>query len=1035
MAEPDTAIEPIDEAAEAQSARESASERLKRGQVSPTRQAYAGAVEVASDEDYDKLPGGSKYVGPDKKSYVKPYAVTSDEEFDAVPEGAEYIGPDDQHYKKPVYRPLDSFSAQTLYDMARTDQAKEQALKQFYGENVKRDQGGFYVEDPDGGVPRRPGARDLKTGAGVAAAEVFPAIGMTGGGLLGGVGGTAAAPGPGTAAGGFGGAVLGAMAGRQVNNIILGLAGIHEDIDKQVASMGMEGLGVAGGEAVGRGLSKVPAALGGLRRGAQAVGDKVGGLKENLSGVLEQMGITPERARGFLGTTPEAAEQAARITERGGKVPPSVLYPEAPALKKVEEFDSVFRAQNVFGQANEAYYNREVENILQDKAIGTSLDELATRATKKVSSEKAGQMVVEAARKDMAQADGELENAVLNLKKQAALPIEQAGGEKAVVQFREEAMERLKAAQARAAETAENVVQTGMRDLAKDIEEAGQLAKDNQDPSLLHRKIAAEFQGYNVGIRQRARLLYNSADAAAGDTRIDTASLAEDADAFLKIMPETVRQKYPAEIADLKKLLPREAGESDAAEPVEQLTFGQLRHLRSWFRHGIDYNDLTPDMRQGSLKFFEKKINAVLHDAEAPAEQKAAVAMLDQADTFYKQNIPFLSDKMVQGTVDLLKSGAGVNPEAIAKQFFDPERTTAMRRVRGIVGENLWKAVQVARVTQMLENSRIVGSEMIDGAKFADLVEHEARSGLLATAYDDVLARRLEKTATDIGRLKGSLPITQEPGDTISMLMRRAEIAKAEIEKFADLDPIKALAKETKRLDDQFRKAMLQSRKDRKAEPLHFLYEDSMSALATRAADKILGSQDLITAAATQFGRDSSEFKSLQQVYAARFFQRPFGRTAKMREELGSEKGMTEEVQALMFPGVTRKMMNQLADDMEFLFSGGGSDVGGSMAAASRVLHPEQNIPLPGLGTLGTFLTKFPGVSTLSRVTLGKYFALIMDATSHPNFINWLAGRLSQGPAARQEAKDVLQQRLRLGGWFGAAAGQVEADQMETTAQ
>ena len=36
------------------------------------------------------------------------------------------------------------------------------------------------------------------------------------------------------------------MAGRQFNNIILGMAGIHEGLGTQVHSMGMEGLAVAG---------------------------------------------------------------------------------------------------------------------------------------------------------------------------------------------------------------------------------------------------------------------------------------------------------------------------------------------------------------------------------------------------------------------------------------------------------------------------------------------------------------------------------------------------------------------------------------------------------------------------------------------------------------------------------------------------------------------------------------------------------------------------------------------------------------------
>jgi hypothetical protein len=451
------------------------------------------------------------------------------------------------------------------------------------------------------------------------------------------------------------------------------------------------------------------------------------------------------------------------------------------------------------------------------------------------------------------------------------------------------------------------------------------------------------------------------------------------------------------------------------------MTFGELHQLRSWFRYGIDYNDMTPDMKAGSLKFFEKKINSLLHEGTTP-ELKEASGLLDQADAFYKKNIPFLNDQMVQGTIDMLKSGEGANPEALAKMFFDPERTSAMRRVRSIVGENLWKGVQAADVRHMLDESRILGSNEIDGAKFATLVENRIKNGILETAYDARTAARLQRIATDVRTLAGSLPIKSDEGDTISTLMNRAALAKAEADKFAEMDPLKALKTEMSRIDKEFNQATKMAKLGRQQEPLHFLYENSMSHLAVKAADKILGSQDLIMTAATQFGRDSPEFNALRQVYAQRFLQRAFPKTASMRAELGSEKGMTEEVQALMFPGVTRSQMITLAKNMEFLFSAGGTDIGGSLAAASRVLHPEANFPIQMKGL--KVLMGVPGASTVARYTLGKYFALMMDATTHPNFINWLAGRLNGDAFARAEARAAIQQRIRMGALLGQAVGQ-----------
>ena len=66
--------------------------------------------------------------------------------------------------------------------------------------------------------------------------------------------------------------------------------------------------------------------------------------------------------------------------------------------------------------------------------------------------------------------------------------------------------------------------------------------------------------------------------------------------------------------------------------------------MRSWLRYGVDWNDLTPDMREGSLKYFEKQVNSFIHDKELPAEFKHAAQLLDTADAFYKDKIPFLDD-------------------------------------------------------------------------------------------------------------------------------------------------------------------------------------------------------------------------------------------------------------------------------------------------------------------------------------------------------------------------------------------------------
>lgn len=978
---------------------------------------------ITTKEEFEAFPAGRDYIDPEGNKHTKPYSGKTLDEFNQVPEGADYLNPEGHIQTKPVYQGV-GFTAQYLFDAAADDETREKALRAVYGDKVKKGPTGVYIDDE--GVLRKPNHGGLGGELAHAAAETAPAIGMTLGGLAGGTAGTVVEPGGGTAAGAFGGMVLGAMEGRQFNNMMLELAGVHQPISEQIKSAGYEGLAAASGDVIGAAGSKIAPAVRATKGYYTGVYNKLGGLKENLANVLEDFGVTPERARYFFGTTPETAARNASIATRSGRgAPPSVFAPEAPGLKKIEEFDAVFRAQNVFGEHARDFYEQEARKILENEKIGVKVSTPLTAAEQKVSSESAGRAVITAARHDMAHADAMLENAMRDMHTEIRRPIEEAGGEAKVAAEHQTKLERLQKAQEAASYSAKMFVNESLSQLRDYVKSALSKAAGTEDPSGLLRMTAAAFRSYTAAIKSKANLLYQAADSAAGEHLPNTQPLVDDAEAFLRAMPEVIKSKYPVEISQIAKLAGKEAEEGKEAVSATDLTFGQLHQLRSWLRYGIDYNDLTPDMRQGSLKFFEHKVDAALHDAEAAPELKQAAKMLDTADKFYKENIPYLDDQMVRTTIDALKSGAGANPEFIARTFFDPARTEAMRKARTIVGENLWRGVEAADTKSMLDHSKTLTPGLFDGKKFSMQVLDRLRNGVLENGYSPELARKVAKIAADIEKVEGTLPINVSPDDTVSSLMRKAQVAAQEAEELAARDPITALSNETARLTNEYNNAKKILHQLRKAQPLGFLYEESFSQKFVKAADRILGNQDLIMAAANKFGRGSEEFKGLQKVYVLRFFQRGLGSTAKMREELGGEKGMTEEMQALMFPGTTRKMMLQLVEDMEFLFSGGGADVGGSMAAAARVLNPMAHVPIPMTHGLGSYLTMIPGVTIGARFALGKLFATIMDGVSHPNFANWLAGNLRGTATQKIMARQLVRDRLRLGGWFGAAGGQL----------
>ena len=683
---------------------------------------------IEKKEQFEALDPGTDYIDPEGNKRTKPYVAKTLEQFNEVPEGADYLNPEGQIQTKPKYEGV-GFTAQMLFDMAPDDARREQALKAVYGNKVKKTKLGIFVDDD--GVLRKPNHGGLGGDLGHAAAEAAPAIGMTGGAVLGGLGGTAVEPGGGTAVGGYTGMVGGAMLGRQFNNMMLELAGVHESLPEQVQSMGQEGLAAATGDVLGSVASKAAPLYRTAKGYVTGTYNKLGGLKENLPGVLEDFGITPERARYFLGTTPAVAERNASIATRSGRgAAPSAFAPESPYLKKLEEFDAVFRSQNVFGEHAQRFYEQEATKILENEKIGVKISTPLTTAEKKVSSEAAGRAVIDAARRDMAHGDATLENAMRDMMTDMRRPIEEAGGEAKVAAAHQEKLRVLELAQKTSANAAKIFVNSSLQQLRDGVKAALAQAAGDENPSSLLRMAGAAFKSYTAAIKTKASTFYKAADIAAGEHLPNIQPLTDDAAAFLKMLPDIIKNKYPQEIAQIAKLAGKPAAEGAEAVAATDLTFGQLHQLRSWMRYGIDYNDLTPDMRQGSMKFFEHKIDAVLHDADAVPELKTAAKMLDEADKFYKENIPYLGDQMVRTTMDALKSGAGANPEFLARTFFDPERTEAMVKARSIVGENLWRGVEAADTKNMLDNSKTLTPGVYDGKKFASQVVERLRNGI-----------------------------------------------------------------------------------------------------------------------------------------------------------------------------------------------------------------------------------------------------------------------------------------------------------------
>jgi hypothetical protein len=210
-------------------------------------------------------------------------------------------------------------------------------------------------------------------------------------------------------------------------------------------------------------------------------------------------------------------------------------------------------------------------------------------------------------------------------------------------------------------------------------------------------------------------------------------------------------------------------------------------------------------------------------------------------------------------------------------------------------------------------------------------------------------------------------------------------------------------------------------RQQRLSDPLGFLHRPTTGA--AEAANRILGDEDLILAAAGRFGQQSPEFNMLRQVWVQRILQG----TLKPGERL--EK-VSEEVQRIMFPGTTLEQMRLLAKDMDFLMSSRASkDTAKSMAAVSHVEHPLGMFPL-GLGKVVKVATLGMG-DPIARGVLGGYFKMVRNISNNPAFMRWVQKGLNGDDRARDMVRQEVQKRMTTGGAVGAGVGELTEQNLQ----
>jgi hypothetical protein len=596
------------------------------------------------------------------------------------------------------------------------------------------------------------------------------------------------------------------------------------------------------------------------------------------------------------------------------------------------------------------------------------------------------------------------------------LAARKAAAEAGVVEAPAQREAILKAAEAQR-QNATQLVNAGIQQVDRSADQAVAAAAQGTNSGDLWHAVGNQLQTVRRALGQRYRDQAQAAyETVPTGATIRTAPLVQQATDFIERMPPEFEARNPALVRRIQALGERPNPDFDAASgvgerylPPPSLPLSEIHQLRTDLRSAADWYDLPSDFKNGSLKMFAHNVDQVIQGVGETPQFNTAVRMLNDNDRWYAQEIPVFNAKELKTVLRGLESGEPADPTTLYNALVRPGNQELIARTEQVVGPNLWNGVRAAQRQQWLQKARAGQfDQSVDATKFAKEVLDSANEGTLFAVQGREQGQQLLRQAQQIGMLEGKLPVTFNPNDTAFDVFRQARLAMEAAEKEANVDPLKSLARETRKIEGEARQ---QQATARRADPLRFLTDKSFGA--TRAVNKILGDEDLILATASRFGETSPEFQALRQVWTERVFRDTLNPGKKLEK-------VSPEVQRLML-GVNLETAQKIAADMEFIMGSKAmtrGDMAGGMAAMSKVEHP-----IAGK-TVSRIARVIPGANTGARATLGAYYSFMNKVLESPATARWLEKAYAGTPESRMRVRQELAGILARGGAIGAGAAQ-----------
>ena len=746
-----------------------------------------------------------------------------------------------------------------------------------------------------------------------------------------------------------------------------------------------------------------------------ATTDAAGGVKaigQRVARAAQDSPLAAPVARGMrwlwdVGKTdPEKLATVHDIADSGGRVPIESWAPSSAMLSRLTAIARGWGYDPV-KEAAVPFYEKKAGDVLRSAGLPDSEATGLTKATSAAPIAPAGEAAVAKAHEIIGAATDKLNQEVQSYRMREIGPATREAREKARDISNEQVALVTAADNARA--EAAKTVQDGFTDINRSLDAA--ITGPEMQSGGLMRAAETKLRDLRREVGRYFNKQYDAADAAAGGHFPNTAGLAPWAQGLLDAALPPVKANFPREIELLTRLAteeepPKPSGLLDqhgqpimstTEAPSSEITFGQLHELRNWVRYGIDWDDLAAGPKQGAHKLLEREIDAALHDQEAGPELKTAAKMLDATDKEYGQVIPRFKDSVVR---QIVRSGAAAAPEnagRLASMVITEGNTERIGMIRDMVGPEIWRKVQAADLKSIVAHS-LDQTGQFDPQAFAKKIMERSNLGMLAPTYGEAEAASLVRQAKRVQQTYAKDPnLNALPGDTVTTLLARADNAIQRAETLAEQDPLGLLKQHVAQIEARAKQMSATGKEQIATNPLN----DLLDLPAEAAAKKILSDHDLFRSAATQFGTDSPEFTLLRQTWARQFLQRNIERVRDMPDEFSKHP---EDVQRLLFPGVSLDQMVRLTKEMRIMFPKGEDATAIGMSGMAMLMHPANASFWPSWAKKALMYVPTAVARGVTGVALDK----IANFATSPALMRFVTKGLTGTPVQQDAARVVM---------------------------